>query len=207
MELINCPDLHKRYDYIGKKNGGLRRVKKGIGNFLKCGYVNYNFEEVIPLIFSGAGDFKNGLAIVRIGNWAIGKVGYIDSSGGWVIEPLFDKAFPFSDGMAKVVINKEWYFIDLSGEKKIPLKDYYSSSSFHEGYAIVIKKENPKASYPCIYGIIDKTGKEVVPCNYLPLDSTGYPNCYKLSKWVEDFMAGKLKQSLLFHSFDSNANK
>lgn len=112
----------------------------------------------------------------------MGKWGFIDTSGKLVIDFLFDKPHNFSDGYAKVVLNGEWCFINQQGEKVISLNQYAGGSSFHNGFAIVSKWKKP---YYAVYGIIDKTGKEVVPCKV---------DCMKLSKY---FKCGNLAQNII----------
>ena len=50
--------------------------------------------------YDSAGDFKEGLAAVRIGNSKEGKFGHIDKNGNFVIQPQFDAA----DGLNYVII-------------------------------------------------------------------------------------------------------
>ena len=70
----------KQYDYIGKVSEGLIRVKNGALRELSCGYINALGQEIIPLVYSGARDFHEGLAAVKIGNFSTGKWGFIQHS-------------------------------------------------------------------------------------------------------------------------------
>ena len=158
-----------KYDYIGKKSEDLVRVKNGFFRDWKCGYINEAGQEIIPLIFTGVKDFHEGLAAVKVGNWSMGKWGFIDIQGKLIIPYLFDKPRPFSCGMAKVVYKNEWYFIDRNGNKVISLKEYDGGSNFHDGFAIVSRIN--KTTKEETYGIIDRTGKELIPC---------IVNCYLL---------------------------
>ena len=76
--------------------------------------------------FDFAGDFVEGLALVRIGSWETGKYGYIEKTGHFVINPQFDHAEDFADGLALVRIGDyktgKWGYIDKSGKYVINLK-------------------------------------------------------------------------------------
>ena len=58
----------KRYDYIGKVLERQIRVKNGTIRDLSCSYINENGQEIIPLIYTGARDYHEGLAAIKIGN-------------------------------------------------------------------------------------------------------------------------------------------
>ncbi len=160
------------YNYIGKLSEGLRRFKFGNYPLFKCGFLDSTDNQVISPIYSNVKDFNEGLASVKIGNWSTGKWGYINISGELVIDYLFDKPRKFSDGYAKVILDGEWCFINKKGVKVISLKNYDGGSSFHNGYAIVSRKNS--SYYENVFGIIDKNGNEVVPCII---------KCYKIRKF------------------------
>lgn len=147
------------YDYIGKCSEGLIRVKNGIHPNQQCGYIDENFNELIPLIYTGIKKFSEGLAAVKIGNWANGKWGFINNRGELVIPYLFDKTYPFSDGYSKIVLNGKWCFVDKEGNIKVDLSKYDGSTSFHGGFATVIINGNN--IYNNLYTIIDKKGNEL----------------------------------------------
>lgn len=172
----------RQYDYIGKFSEGLIRVKNGTLRELSCGYINEKGQEIIPLIYSGVRDFHEGLAAVKIGNYSTGKWGFINIRGELIIPYLFDKPRAFSDGLAKVVYSNEWCFIDRLGNNVISLKDYTGGSSFHNGYAIVSKSNGTFEG--TIFGVINKTGTEVIPCNV---------HCFQLRSF---FCCGSLEESV-----------
>lgn len=174
-----------KYDYIGKKSEGFVRVKNGFLRDCRCGYINESEQEIIPLIFTGVKDFHEGLAAVKVGNWSMGKWGFIDIHGELTIPYLFDKPRPFSCGMAKVVYENEWCFIDRNGNKVISLKDYDGGSNFHDGYAIVSRLN--KTTKEETYGIIDKTGKELIPCNINCYQQQSFFRCSSLESCVQEY--------------------
>ena len=175
----------KQYDYIGKISEGLIRVKNGTLRELRCGYINENGQEIVPLIYSGVRDFHEGLAAVKIGNYSTGKWGFINLRGELVIPYLFDKPRAFSGGLAKVVYNNEWCFIDRNGNKVISLKDYTGGSSFHNGYAIVSKRNG--LLIETTFGVIDKTGTEVIPCNVKCFQLKSYFLCVSIEESVRHY--------------------
>ena len=118
-------------------------------------------EIIIPLKYDFAGDFHEGLAMVRVGDWFKGNWGFVDKTGKEVIPLKYDGADPFREGVAMVRVgdrvNGKWGFIDKTGKEVIPLK-YDDVWSFSEGLAAVRLYGK--------WGFIDKTGKEVIPLKY-----------------------------------------
>ena len=99
------------------------------------------------------------------------KRGYFNKfTGKLVIEAKYDRAWIFSDGLASVEVDGFIKFIDATGkviiDKKIrynPLSDGYV---FHGGYCKIDDDQNEYC------GLIDKTGKTVLPMEY----SNIFPN-------------------------------
>ena len=172
-----------QFDYIGKLSEGLIRFKIGIHPKCRCGFIDVTGKIVIPPVFTNVRDFHNGIARVKVGNWATGKWCFINKSGEIIISCLYNEPRKFSDGYSKVILNGEWCFIDITGEKVISLNEYDGGTSFHDGYANVCKRNDNMEE---VYGIIDKTGKEIIPC----LNKTSF-DCSKLPYWVDKFLSGK----------------
>jgi len=178
----------KHYDYIGKVSEGLIRVKNGLFPYVSCGYINEIGQEIIPLVYTGVRDFHEGLAAVKIGNYSTGKWGFINIHGELIIPYLFDRPRPFSCGMAKVIYNNEWYFIDMKGNRIISLKNYDGGSNYHNDYAIVSKPNESNKQQ--IFGIINKIGTEVIPCNAKRSQSNSFFTCSTLAENVRMFNNG-----------------
>ncbi|MDE6338263.1 MAG: WG repeat-containing protein, partial [Muribaculaceae bacterium] len=101
-----------------------------------------------------------------------GKWGYVDEYGKELITPAFDDATPFRNGYAMVyqrgkgieIINKRGQILSNFGPTHV-IKHYEGGAYSPEWYAdnkiqgLIIKK-NYK------YGIIDRTGKSLIPCIY-----------------------------------------
>jgi len=81
------------------------------------GFINKLGNVDIPLRFSNAQSFSEGLAAVYVND--IGW-GYIDSTGNFVIEPRFSYAEPFTDELAAVALDGRWGVINRIGDVVIP---------------------------------------------------------------------------------------
>ncbi|HHN8583315.1 TPA: WG repeat-containing protein [Providencia rettgeri] len=79
----------------------------------------------------------------------------------------YDDANEVRDGLILVKKDDKYGFIDLSGNRTIPL-EYESAYNFSEGYAYV-KKDN-------LAGLIDKKGNVVIPLEYEDLKTNGTTN-------------------------------
>jgi hypothetical protein len=85
----------------------------------------------------------------------------------------------FTEGMLPVKRDGKWGFIDTAGREAIPCKydflyvDHGVAEGFREGVAMVGNWKNPEDP-DCLerlWGLIDKTGREVVPMKYSWIDS------------------------------------
>lgn len=184
QEVIPCI-----YDGAHDFNNGLALVRKGN----KCGFVDKTGQEVIPCIYDSAHDFSNGLALVKKDN----KRGFVDKAGQEVIPCIYDDAHDFSDGLALVNRGSKYSFIDQTGQQVFSIqRDYSYIGDFSDGLAVVsIEDPDSKTTFsvpgytaPGIttpgvtttisfnrggykYGYIDKTGKEIIPCEYYSASS------------------------------------
>lgn len=140
------------YDYALDFSEGLAAVCQDG----KWGFIDKAGKVIIPLSYSSAGVFSEGLASA----YKDGKCGYIDKTGKMVIPFKYDGGEPFSEGYAQVSLDGNFY-IDKTG-KKIS-KEYHVTYPFKDGVAVV--RYNAKS------GIIDKTGKEILPCKYRIVES------------------------------------
>ncbi|HRG19138.1 MAG TPA: WG repeat-containing protein [Flavobacterium lutivivi] len=125
--------------------------RNGLADFKKNklhGFINQNFEIVIPPVFTSVVNFNdNGLA--RASNEKFS--GFIDQKGNWVHK--FDKSvmtynWPFFEGYASVKgSNKKFGFINKRGKLKIDMI-YDMVSTFENGYAVARKG--------MVYGLLKK---------------------------------------------------
>ena len=102
-------------------------------------------------------DFKNGPALISVGEDKNRLYGFIDKQGNEIVAPKYSNALKFEEGMAAVKLNEKWGFVDATGKLVIDYQfdDNVTSMlySFKEGQAHV--KKGGK------YVFIDTTGKVV----------------------------------------------
>ena len=99
------------------------------------------------------------------------KRGYFSkNTGRVVIEPKYDHAWIFSEGLACVEENGFLKFIDGTGkvviDSQIAYQPYRDGHAFHNGYCIVETDDEEH------YGVMDKTGKFVLPMEYSSIKPT-----------------------------------
>lgn len=98
------------------------------------------------------------------------KFGYCDSSGNIIIPPKYDTAYVFSEGLAFVKSNYagEW-FIDINDSIVIDIthKKYENVSSFFNGVARVVFKDNEEEIFQRRYNYINKKGQLISYENFL----------------------------------------
>lgn len=158
----------------------------------KWGYMDKTGKVIVEPSYENAGRFSgNGLAAVK----QDGKWGWINESGEIVIEPAYEKISLFDKkGLATVVMDKQQYWINESGVPVTEPEKKHIASQDGEGFAIakegkgytlkdfqgkmLLDKvyENMEAipNWPGLYkvskdgkyGVIDKTGKEVLELKY-----------------------------------------
>ncbi|NCS36397.1 MAG: WG repeat-containing protein [Microcystis aeruginosa G11-01] len=138
-----------------------------------CGYINKKGEIKIPLDFSFASDFSEGLAAVEFDDILLGRRswGYINYDGKFVINPNFNSADDFHEGLAIVQFNNKDVVINTKGETLITQKSTFEYttklSGFSEGLAKVSRNKFPKHyGFVDINGYINSKGDMVIPLKY-----------------------------------------
>jgi len=178
--------LGDKYGYINEKgkyivnlnfydadafSEGLASVMPVNGYNTTCGYIDKKGNTIVQPQFQEAYHFIQGLALVKMS----GKYGFIDKKGSFVINPQFDAAFFFLGDIAPVVFNWKIGFINKKGEYVIqPVYDDYDI-----GLNGLINKQNKSSLRKILnsvkfikvkkdgkWGIVDLTGKEIVPVIY-----------------------------------------
>ena len=126
--------LNDRYKIINPFSEGLAIVSNGKNNLIH-GYIDMTGNEVIPQIYTQAGNFSESTAWVEKDN----KKGYIDKNGTQIIPFIYIKASDFHENLAAV--SKTYTssgYIDKSGNTIIPFI-YSRAMDFSEGVATVQK--------------------------------------------------------------------
>ncbi len=101
------------YEFLGSLHNGLADFR--IND--KVGFINIKGEVIIKPQFDWADEFSEGFCVVRNDNGKLGsgKNGYIDTTGKLVIDFKFKNAGKFENGKAKVQIDKDFVYIDKTG--------------------------------------------------------------------------------------------
>ena len=112
------------------------------------------------------------------------KRGYFSKNTGKVIvEPKYDHAWVFSEGLACVDDNGYIKFIDDTGKTVIDNGMPYCQNSneyvFHAGYCIISSDDDK------CYGLMDKTGKMVLPVEYSLIDRAEQEELWRVQKGKE----------------------
>ena len=162
------------FKHIATFSEGIAEAYKPDG---KVGFINTQGKAVTPFQYSiiallGGIKCVNGMIPVR--NQA-GKNGYIDKTGKLVVPFNYEEITNFSDGLGKVKTryNGKVSYVNTKGEIAIPEK-YDDGTIFKDGLAYVNIGARAKSIYSGLeggkWGVIDKTGKEIVPIIYDHID-------------------------------------
>lgn len=140
---------------------------------------------VVPFgVYEGLGDCVDGRILVQKDN----LLGYIDKNGDEVIPCKYTGADSFSDGVA-LVSDNNWIstkVIDVNENILFETSKYDVMWGFSEGRAQVKDKNTG------LWGYVDKTGVEVIPCIYYKADafSDGLAAVNGDGRWKYIDMAG-----------------
>ena len=115
-----------KYDEAGNFSDGLAKVRIGgkYGKYspildkieiedARYGYINNLGIERIPILYSHANDFSEGLAAVCMHN----KWGFINRTGNVVVPLKYDCVHDFKSGFAQVFYNGKKLGINMRGEE------------------------------------------------------------------------------------------
>ncbi len=153
-QLLSAP----RFDGVNYFREERAWVQKGD----KWGFINKEGVMLISPKYDWGEPFNEGMAAVRLEEGS----GYVNKTGDEVIPPYYEEAQNFSEGLAAVKTTMEgeihsWIYVDRNNDLIITNvgSGITQAGPFRNGYASVYKGDE-KA------GLIDKTGREVVPCEY-----------------------------------------
>ncbi len=102
-----------KYEKVSGYYGGFMKVGNKVNNVYQYGYLDKTRKEAIALKYAEAGNFSEGLAVVRFNNY----YGYIDTTGRLIISFKYEEANEFYEGTAWVKENGKWFYINKKGEK------------------------------------------------------------------------------------------
>ena len=153
--VIPCMYDNEGYDfeYSYKFSDGLAAVKKEG----KWGYIDKSNNVIIPFIYSEVEDFHNGLALVTDND---GNKGCIDTTGKVVVPYSDTEGIEYlGDGFYKCANNSKVNLINKSGIIGVYDTSWNSSGVVYKDGLFFVGK-NKKC------GIVDASGKEIIPCIY-----------------------------------------
>ena len=122
------------------------------------GYKNPDGSWLFEPQFDSAGDFEDGIAIVKKDN----LFGLINEEGKWILQPSYDRINDFKNGLSKVWKNKKAGFINKKGEE-IFSPQFDNADDFEYSKIIKVTKEGK-------YGFIKDDGNIVIEPLYDELE-------------------------------------
>ena len=84
----------------------------------KCGLVNTEGKEVVPVKYDVVSDFGEGFAIVERDN----KYGYVNTKGEEATPLKYDWVDYFSEGLAIVELKGKYGYVNTEGVEVVPLE-------------------------------------------------------------------------------------
>jgi len=98
------------------------------------------------------------------------KYGLIDGKGNIIVPIEYSKVTEFNEGLCRAESEKGKFFIDTHGKHIIDVSEYYYIGNFKFGFASVTRELSSKTEsgfkYDYMLGLIDKSGNEVLACEY-----------------------------------------
>lgn len=166
--------VEPKYRYVGQFTDGFCVV---YNDNMKCGIINRAGIEVVPTENDETTLPKEGMIRVRKGNlW-----GFYDTTGRKVIDYQYRTESDFSEGLAVINVDIDsmtvkYGYINKNNEIVIPAR-YEFAMTFFEGLAVIKDYDR--------YGMIDRNGKEVMPCKYIGLSGMIDGRCFAFDAETE----------------------
>ena len=158
--------------------------------FVICGFAQSQtqipVEKIAKLFAQGysyAGEFHDGMAKVQRN----GKYGYINKDGNLVVQCIYKEAKDFSDEIALVAIERMQDVEDEESEEKGTGNQKY-----------IVDKTVTKKELVTLWGMIDKTGKSVLQCEYNDIQK------YTSNFFVTVVIPNKLPRKWRYGAVDGN---
>lgn len=153
----------KDYTYFEAYGEGLVGATKG----KKQGFLDKTGKEAIPFDFTSVTVFSEGLAFVKNGK----KQMFIDKTGKPVINLKCDEMYysVFKSGRARIEKDDMYGYIDKTGKMAIPFK-FERAGDFKYAWALVGRSAMEGNNFTTYSGIIDTTGRQILPMAYKVLN-------------------------------------
>ena len=158
----------KRYDFLNSLQEGRALFYTGIesGKIL-YGYLDRQGKEVISAEYLDAGDFKEGMALVKLSE---GQFALINPEG----RKLHTYSYPYVGSLSEGLLpfqateNGKYGYLSIDGTVAIE-PQFTSALPFSDDRAVINTADN----YGNAYGLIDKQGKRVIPARYYEVQQLG----------------------------------
>ena len=173
-----------KFAYVGEPHDGRVLVASGggyanplMGKFKTrglFGYLDTLGGIAIPFEYDYGSDFRDGYAVVGVGEPEQRRFGIIDTTGRRVVPCMYADVLPFSDGRALLLESREtgrkYGYADTTGRIAIPM-EYDYAAVFRNGTAVVGRgswstDEQGRWSFDGKAGVIDTTGRMIIPLEY-----------------------------------------
>lgn len=158
----------EQYSSVRKFKNGFAVVRKDN----KYGYINEEYDEIVPCIYDEASPFECSCACVKKN----GKYGFIDKMGAELTPCVFDEAFSFNHGISIVRIGELFGAINNKGKMVIPL-EYQILADFSFFGPVILMAVKDKR-----FGAINLKNKIIVPFEYDLIESPIFDGMIKVSK-------------------------
>lgn len=129
----------------------------------KKGYVLNSFDPVLK-----EKRMKEVRRVAQYGQELPRRYCYVDASRTAVLGP-FNETLPFSEGLAAVRLGEHFGYIDRDGDMKV-VPQFKKAGYFKGGYATVGMTAEVEGVKKTLFGVIDTTGRFVIPAIYDYLD-------------------------------------
>jgi hypothetical protein len=188
-----------QYEDLGEFYNGHVLFSKGG----KWGMTDKTGKVLIPAAYEDLRpDFSEGL----IGFTKGGKQGFMDKNQKVVIPPVYDQATDYLGGLSKVTLKDKNGVINKSNIAVVPIKYDNLEINDQNGKPVIEAGIYKKTTYDdyMVYGCFDKTGKPIIPIQYLSLYSSD--SCIivasSFSGDVENVMGFSIKKKRDYGIFD-----
>jgi len=138
----------------------------------------YEIEWLDPGIYSDTvkfGYYGENMYLIEAETDGVFNYGFLNGEGEVVIPAIYEKASGFRSGLCFVELDGKKMFIDNSGAEVLDVSEYYTAYGFEYGFATVVREifseTDSGFSYTYAFGLIDTTGGEIIPCEYVETGS------------------------------------
>lgn len=134
----------------------------------KWGVIDKNRQQIIPFMYDDIRGATEGLFPVAKND----KWGVVNNQNQVVVDFQYDSIHEFNDGLAATIKNGKYGYIDHTGKIVVDFR-YDLAFGFYHGLAEVAVNNDDDT---LLHGVIDKTGKTIVPLKYHHVSVYSEPN-------------------------------